>query len=452
MKIFVCVSITFTLFAGTVWANMGRAVYTKDHPEGPSLHVEAGPFTIRFAQKTSWTFRETHWSGVPIFVPSGFMQPVVNEAGVPPGKDMFLGTGHRGEKILSVELQSWVGAKTNNHQVVEGLAVQEADGFMFVKKSRFESEWNGPLYEHLSRVTILSEEIREQYSFTALSAGCTNVTYVYVFMHIFTNSTRAWAVGDDTGRVFDRGEFGDDGSFSLRRDIKFAMVHNPSANVGTVIFYPETYIGRKGFQNSFWNRAYDNKLYFQIEPKRSPGESFAYECTTKVYRANKGEFESKGLELMTKQMLPATLPWVQQFSFDKPETFKLNPGESLIPDEDRGAYFEIVGNGAYRFRKFPLLLEPVCQYRISGSIRKATGVSPSPSHAMVAVINYTLSNELEVFATLGGSAPCDGRWHRFEGMFTTSSNLTERAGLVLYNVNSTSSVCFDEISIEKNRR
>jgi len=458
-----------TILALSFIATMGfadstaLAVFDKNHGEGPSLRLKLGPFEMRFAEKMSWTFRETTWNGAPLFVPSGFMQPVLNEAGAPKGKDMFLGTGHRGERVLSVDLEILEGGKTESVAVREGLSVSRGEAFTVVKKSRFESEWNGALYEHTSRVTVSAEGIREVYAFTALSASCSNVNYFYIFMHIFTNTTRAWAVGDDALSVFARGEFGDDGSFSLRKDIRYALVHDPSAELGMAIVYPETYAGRKGFWNSFWNRAYDNKLYLQIDPKRKPGESFVYECFTRPFKATAAEFESRGQEVVrgfVKHSLPrasAEKPNPSPvsagnyiFPFDSNEGLRLAPGESIISPGWKGAAcFELMGDGGFRYKKFPLTLAPAARYRITGAIKKSPGISTVATHSMVTVMNYTSGNVLETFGSFAKDIPGDGAWHAFSGEFTTSQNLTDRAGLVLYNAQCRVGVCFDEIAIER---
>jgi hypothetical protein len=462
------------------------ARFVKDHPEGPSLVLTLGSWRMRFAEKTSWTFRETLWEGAPVFVPSGFMQPVLNEARVPKGADPFLGTGHRREAIDSVELEILDGGRTNRLAVAEGLSIDRGEAFTVVKRSRFVSEFSGPLYGHVSRVTLDARGVSESYRFTALSPACSNVNYFYLFMHIFTNTTRDWAVGDDRGELTDRGVFGDDMSFSLRKDIRFALVLDPERRLGLALVYPETYVGRPGFKNSFWNRSYDNKLYLQIDPKRLPGERFGGEILTRVFAVDPKDFEARGRDLAREMMgLPAgatnretristdttgfgraSSPAPQEatpvrsspplldghysFSFDDDRGFSFATGETISAEAHGGAgCLKIEGNGAFRYKKFPLVLEPACRYLIRGAVKKMAEAGRPASDVKVVVMNYTPANVLETFGTWGQEAPRDGLWHSFEGRFTTSTNLTARAGLVVYNAHAKENAFFDEIQIQK---
>ncbi|MEK6793779.1 MAG: hypothetical protein AABZ39_03310 [Spirochaetota bacterium] len=441
--------------AAFAFCSDAAAVFVKVHPEGPSLIVSAGDYKMRFAQKTGWTFRETSYRGKCIFVPSGFMQPVLNEKVVPKGIDPFLGTGHRPEEVDAIDCIVSNNGMAAVHPVQEGLRI-EGDAFTIRKKSRFVSAISGFLYSHESRVTISPSGIHEEYSFTAASDGCSNVNYMYMFMHIFTNTTRAWIVLDDKG-AYVRGEFGDDNSFSLRKNIRYALVHDPIENIGIALVYPRVYEGRAGFWNSFWNRTYDNKLYLQIDPARTPGASFSYEIDVRAFDAPAETWEAAGSNVVSAMLgekvlsaAKADAPASFRFSFDTAEGMKLGTGESIAKDAFKGAgCLMLAGDGSYKYKKFPLTLVPGVRYSISGAIKKGVGASAVPTHAMVSVMNYTPNNVLETFGRIGDTAPCDGQWHAYNSTFTASTNLTERAGLVLYNVNSKDSVCFDEIVIQQ---
>jgi len=238
---------------------------------------------MRFAEKSSWTFREAWYKRKQFLSTSGWQQPVLNEAGVPKGKDAFLGTGHRRETVESIGVTvSEAGKPGHAYPVAEGLSVTNGNIFTVAKKSKFISEFNGLLYEHRSWVTLSPDGIHERYWFRAAGEGTTNVNFMYVFMHIFRNSTKQWVVGDDKGETA-RDEFKDDMSFSLKKDIRWAFIYDPIETVGIVYVYPRMYEGRSGFKNSFWNRNYDNKLYLQIDPKRKMDEEFEYEVTVKAF-------------------------------------------------------------------------------------------------------------------------------------------------------------------------
>lgn len=91
------------------------AFFDGKHAEGPSLIVGTGDYRMRFCEKQSWTMRELFYRGKAVLVPSGFMQPVLNEK-VPAGTDPFLGTGHRREAIDSVRLLVEGGSEVAPHE------------------------------------------------------------------------------------------------------------------------------------------------------------------------------------------------------------------------------------------------------------------------------------------------------------------------------------------------
>ncbi|MDD4869087.1 MAG: hypothetical protein PHR77_00905 [Kiritimatiellae bacterium] len=269
------------------------------HTDGKSLFVRSGDYTMRFAEKSSWTFREASYRGKQFLTTSGWQQPVLNEAKVPKGKDTFLGTGHRREAVESIAVTvSNASESVLTYPVVEGLSITNGDMFIIEKKSKFISEFSGLLYEHRSWVTVSPDGIHERYWFRAAGEGTTNVNYMYVFMHIFRNSTKQWIVGDDKGEIT-KGEFIDDMSFSLKKDIRWAFIYDPMEIVGVVYVYPKIYEGKRGFKNSFWNRSYDNKLYLQIDPKRKMGEEFEYEVTLKVFIAPAEIWETEAKKTLT---------------------------------------------------------------------------------------------------------------------------------------------------------
>jgi hypothetical protein len=267
--------------------------------DGKSLIVRSGDYTMRFAEKSSWTFREASYKGKQFLTTSGWQQPVLNEAKVPKGKDAFLGTGHRREAVESIAVTvSKVGGSALTYPVAEGLSVMNGNMFTVEKKSRFVSEFSGLLYEHRSWVTISPNGIHERYWFRAAGESTTNVNYMYIFMHIFRNSTKQWVVGDNKGEIA-RGEFTDDMSFSLKKDIRWALIYDPAETTGVVYVYPKMYEGKQGFKNSFWNRSYDNKLYLQIDPKRKLGEEFGYEVTVKAFITAEKSWETEARKILT---------------------------------------------------------------------------------------------------------------------------------------------------------
>jgi hypothetical protein len=291
-------AITFRARADLSFTN--GAWFDAKHTDGKSLFVKSGDYTIRFAANTSWTFREAWFQGKQFLATSGWQQPVLNEANVPKGKDAFLGTGHRKEAVESIVVTvSNADGVAVTYPVEEGLSVTNGDVFIVEKHSKFISEFSGLLYEHRSWVTVSNSSIHERYWFRAAGAGTTNVNYMYVFMHIFRNTTKFWVVGDDTKEI-QRGEFLDDMSFSLKKDILWAFIYDPAETIGVVYAYPSIYEGKKGFKNSFWNRTYDNKLYLQIDPKRKTGEEFEYSVSLRAFSAVPENWETEAKRIRNK--------------------------------------------------------------------------------------------------------------------------------------------------------
>ena len=56
--------------------------------------------------------------------------------------------------------------------------------------------------------------------------------------------------------------------------------------------YPggQIYHGRPGFKNSFWNRAYDHKLYLQVDPPLNVGQRVEYTHEIVPFRASPSDW------------------------------------------------------------------------------------------------------------------------------------------------------------------
>eukprot|EP01052_Picozoa_sp_SAG31_P006979 SAG31_NODE_327_length_17650_cov_18.626574_15_plen_127_part_00 len=82
---------------------------------------------------------------------------------------------------------------------------------------------------------------------------------------MFAKPFKQWLAATANGTEL-RGQFVADDTFTLRSAIRWVAVFDPQTLRGAVYQYPvgHAYQGRRGFQNSFWNRAYDHKLYLQV--------------------------------------------------------------------------------------------------------------------------------------------------------------------------------------------
>lgn len=261
--------------AGATAGEPGKARVAKGY-----LTVEVGDYRVKFWQKWAWTLRAADYRGKPFLVPGGVFQTVVNEK-VPKGIDSFIGGGHRPESVESVELL--VDGKP--HKLKEGLAV-EGTTFTVHKKTLI-----GAYYQD-ARVTVDAGGIDEDFRFE-VKGDTSKVNLMYAFMHCFANDTRHWvaqlAGGDEA-----RGEFADDMSFTLKKDILWTLVYAPKTGIGAAYVYPEAYRAMKGHGNKFWNRKHDNKLYLTVAPKRQRGDTFRYRVRLRAFAAPEESWEKVG--------------------------------------------------------------------------------------------------------------------------------------------------------------
>lgn len=265
---------------------------------GNALVVKAGGYQIRFAEASSWTFQDVFYNNKAILIPAGWQQAVIGETKLPKGGDGFLGSGHRKEKILSLNLSAYQNGKLlKTYPVAEGLSVTGGTFFVVEKQSQFISEHNGLFYDHTARISIGADGLSEDFHFKVTGENAACVTFMYVFMHIFPKATQTWVVGDEQGEI-ERGMFVADASFTLKKDFLWLFVYNPADEIGIVCKYPETYEGMEGFKNSFWNRKNDNKLYLKIDPKRNKGEEFSYSVKLKAFETKENNWEAEAKKVL----------------------------------------------------------------------------------------------------------------------------------------------------------
>lgn len=291
------------ILTGKQLTAQNKALFITTYKEGPAVVITVGDYRVIFSEKMSWTYRDVFYKEKMLLVPSGFQQSVIKETNVPKGSDTFLGTGHRKETIEQVQII--VTNKKNKkhiHEVKPGMELPVGQSYTFHKKSKFISEFNGLLYDHESKITISKDGIQEDYHFKATGDDLSKVSLMYVFMHIFPNSTKYWTVGNNE-EVTHRGEFLNDKSFSLKKDFRFGLIYDPEQNLGTAIIYPQMYKGHPGgLQNAFWNRETNNKHYLQIDPKRNKDDEFSYSAKIKGFEAKNTIWEAAAKSLLEKEV------------------------------------------------------------------------------------------------------------------------------------------------------
>lgn len=110
-------------------------------------------------------------------------------------------------------------------------------------------------------------------------------------MTMFALPFKSWVAVTANGTEVN-GTFRKDDSFTLQSAIQWAAVFDPESLRGAVYQYPvgHAYHGRPGFENSFWNRAYDHKLYLQVNVSHEfgtkKGTQFGFSHTVTAFAAN----------------------------------------------------------------------------------------------------------------------------------------------------------------------
>lgn len=253
------------------------------------LTIHTGPYLLDFSEKSAWTIRQMFYNGKLLLSQTGAFQTVVNVNPKPgdPVQEKWRGTGHGYETIDSIKLE--VDGKS--YDVAEGLHAA-GKRFTVIKDSRM-----GPYKSH-SEVTLDSERLHENFRYEAIEDD-SNVNFIYAFMHCFTKKTEQWRVGLPDGSTQD-GTFVSDTSFTLKKDIRWAVLYAPTEQMGVVYSYPEAYKGTSDFTNSFWNRVRDNKLYFRPLLPRGLGQKFGYEVTLQAFTATPEAWEKTASEVLAE--------------------------------------------------------------------------------------------------------------------------------------------------------
>jgi len=261
--------------APSVKSNTGHAVI-----KGGILTITENAYQLSFIKKSSWTIQEMYFGGKLLLSPTGAFGTVANlkETG-------WHGTGHGNETVEKVSLE--VDGKS--HELEDGLDVN-GNKFVLFKQSVI-----GP-YRQFDTITFDGARIVEDFHYEIISDD-SEVNFMYAFMHCFTNKTDQWMaqLGDDS---VEEGKFLDDNSFTLKKDIRWAAVYDSSETMGLVYVYPEVYRGKAPFNNSFWNRPRDNKLYLRPELPKGIGQKFNFKVTLQAFSATPGNWQKDAKNLI----------------------------------------------------------------------------------------------------------------------------------------------------------
>lgn len=253
------------------------------------LTLTEGAYELSFIKKSSWTIRQMLFDEKLLLSPTGAFGTVANTKNIG-----WAGTGHGNETVEKVALE--VDGKS--HSLDEGLDVSGSK-FILFKQSVI-----GP-YRQFDTITCDGARIVEDFQYEII-ADDSNVNFMYAFMHCFTNKTDRWMAEDKEGNI-ENGQFRDDASFTLEKDIRWAAVYDSPEQIGLVYVYPKVYEGKKPFLNSFWNRLHDNKLYFRPELPTGIGQKFGFQVTLQAFNAPASDWQKTAKTLITDiEQTPAT--------------------------------------------------------------------------------------------------------------------------------------------------
>jgi len=245
------------------------------------LTITQNSYKLSFIKKSSWTIQELYFDGKLLLSPTGAFGTVANlkETG-------WHGTGHGNEAVENAGLE--VDGKS--YKLTDGLDLHGTK-FILSKQSVI-----GP-YRQFDIITFDGARIVEDFHYEIISDD-SNVNFIYAFMHCFTNKTDQWMAQLGDGSI-EEGKFLDDNSFTLKKDIRWAAIYDSAETIGLVYAYPKTYKGKTPFNNSFWNRPRDNKLYLRPELPTGIGQKFNFKVTLQAFSATPDNWQSNAKKLIT---------------------------------------------------------------------------------------------------------------------------------------------------------
>lgn len=255
-----------------------------------SFTVSAGDYSITIAKAPAFTIRSLSYKRNPVLIPRGWMQPVLNVVGQ--GEAQWIGTGHGGEVVTSLELtQDGVALplSATQHNYVGGKSAV----MRLVRTSIM-----GP-YSHRSVLELSAEGLRQSYHFEVIG-DCSEVNFLYAFMLIFPKEAERYRLVMADGEVVEGTLPASDRHKRLEGHASISslsMLFTKSGIVAT--FVPqEAYHTRNNDGNFFVARQRDNKFYCRVVPPKNMGATFEYHMTLRCAEATERTFSAVAEELV----------------------------------------------------------------------------------------------------------------------------------------------------------
>lgn len=279
----------FLSFAQDVRA--GRLWFEDGH-----LWVEIGDYRVGFVEKANYTLHQMDYRGSLVMSPRGWYQSVVYDTNAGEGNDPYVGSGHGKEEVISIKID----IDGISHELAE---LDQSQTYPVNQSVAVRRRTNiGTFFRYDSDVSISPTGLAEDFAYE--TAGDTSgLRFMHAFMHCFSNDTQQWIAGKPDGDLL-TGQFTDDRSFSCREDFLWAALYDPTNQIGTLYQYPEMYIGKGKRKNNFWNRSYNNKLYFTVEARHPIGQTFGYSVKIECFQAGSSEWKSQAEQLLKENYPP----------------------------------------------------------------------------------------------------------------------------------------------------
>ncbi|MEQ1747812.1 MAG: hypothetical protein ABL974_00205 [Prosthecobacter sp.] len=277
-------------------------------PAPDNITLFAGEYALTVARKTGWTFRTLSYQGKTILVPTGWMQPVLNVK-VSEGKTDFIGTGHGGELVSTLELTS-NGAPVPLKPDQSEYRAADGAALVLTKRSRI-----GP-YEHRSVLELSPTTFTQNYFFE-IKGDTQSVNYLYAFMHIFAKAMSHYRMDLSQGESL-TGVMPDvtDVEYLPGQDkVASISMFAPTEGLAAVLVFSEPIASRQKKGHFLVARPMDNKFYSQVTPSTTPGDKFEYHLKLRCTAATLETFPSVTKDLVddlsknfAKKPSPATKP------------------------------------------------------------------------------------------------------------------------------------------------
>jgi hypothetical protein len=260
----------FSIFIGVVMSGLTQAA-----PESVELRLQSGAYEAELESRFAWTLHKFKYENNPLLVGSGWMGTVI-KCKVPKGKDPFIGTGHGGEVVKSLEI--FVDGKPLK---LAGKASQliKGDYIKVVKQSQI-----GPL-AHSSEITLSSKGLEQSFDFV-VNKDASSLVNMYLFMSIWEKSMDQWLSAPVGGKVV-KGSFKHNNKFIQTGKVDWVALFNPENGLAGICVYqlPEKH---KSF---FWDRAVDNKHYIKYYPQKKRGSKFSCKSFIATFKTTSADFE-----------------------------------------------------------------------------------------------------------------------------------------------------------------